>query len=397
MLEISAGPLMQPVTAEVIPPESPATPSSPLTKSALEGALLQDRLDRQVTPGRVAQLSVLRSSVMGELKRSLEGLGFSDVQLAALTRQMDEQQLETLRTLGSFGHAEFVSLIGQLDDQAFQRLTDVSEFSEADLDILRREVARQAGDAQLESSGFDPRVWEQHVGVLLTAIIALNIARVANAQLRGHFSVMAANAAVEQGKAIREGGNASLYAALGGAMVAGALSVGGLALTLKSYQGKHADIVSNKREALNAGRLETDLRRQLRESDKLNVSTPEDRQAYRSWLEDRIIDAGKRRENALWLSELGSRRPDRLIAMGTSLNSMAMVISNVLSAAIRLDEIAQHEREVLQQSNQNVQKSLADEENQVDARDTALLQKLLDIIQQITQSRNSVIEALVRA
>ncbi len=46
MLEISAGPLMQPVTAEVIPPESPATPSSPLTKSALEGALLQDRLDR---------------------------------------------------------------------------------------------------------------------------------------------------------------------------------------------------------------------------------------------------------------------------------------------------------------------------------------------------------------
>lgn len=392
MLGISDGPLIQHVAGELTPPEPPVTPPVRATQSTLDGALLQQRLDGQVN---VAQGS--RSNVVGELQRTLGLFGFSESELGTLLAQLNGPQLETLRAIGSFGPAELAGLIGRLDDESFARLTDISQFSDDDLALLKNEVARQSGDDRLLSSGFDPRVWEQHIGVLLTAIIALNIARVANAQLRGHFSVMAAGAAVEQGKAIREGGNASLHAALGAAMVAGALSLGGLALTLKSYQGKHADIVGNKRDALNAGRMEADLRKQLSEPTPLNVSTPEDRQAYRNWLESQIIDAGKRRDNALWLSELASRRPDRLIAMGNSMSSMSMVISSVLNAAIRLDEIAQHERQVLQQSNQNVQKSLADEEGQVDARDSALLQKVMEAIQQIIQSRNSVIEAVVRA
>lgn len=392
MLGISDGPLIQHVAGELTPAEPPVTPPLRAKQSILDGALLQQRLDGQVN---VAQGS--RSNVVGELQRLLGMFGFSDSELGTLLAQLNEPQLETLRAIGSFGPAELAGLIGRLDDEALARLTDISHFSDDELALLASEVARQFGDDRLESSGFDPRVWEQHIGVLLTAIIALNIARVANAQLRGHFSVMSASAAVEQGKAIREGGNASLHAALGAAMVAGALSLGGLALTLKSFQGKHADIVGNKRDALNAGRMEADLRKQLREPAPPSISTPEDRKAYRDWLKNQISDAGKRRENALWLSQLGSRRPEQLVAIGNSMSSLSMVISNALNAAIRLDEIAQNERQVLQQSNQNVQKSLADEESQVDARDSALLQKVMEAIQQIIQSRNSVIEAVVRA
>ncbi|WP_017901919.1 hypothetical protein [Pseudomonas asplenii] len=381
--------LQQPVSGEVGPHESVGRPPSPSVKSVLDGALLQRKLDSQVSCAHADTPEVLRGPLAIH--------GFTDAELATLLEPMDEQQLRELRKLGSFDVADLASLIGRLGNEELTRLSDISGLCDTSLDFLVNEVVRQSGDEELESSGFDPRVWEKHVGVLLTAIIAFNIARVANAQLRGHFSVMSANAAVEQGKAIREGGNASLYSSLGMAMAAGALSGGGLVLSIKSFQGRQADIVDNKLVALNAGQYKADLRKQLQDSEKLSALKPDERQKHRTWLKEQIIDAGQRQKSAQWLSQLASRRPDQLAAIGNSMSSVSSVVSNVVSASIRLEEIAQNERGVLQQSNQNVQKNLAEEQGQVDTRDAALLQKLMEILDQINQSQSSIIDALVRA
>ncbi|KPA96201.1 protein IpaC [Pseudomonas asplenii] len=379
---------MPSVTGEVVQPASVGV-APQAVKSLLDGALLQQRLDSQVACAHSHTLQVLK----GPLEKS----GFTDAQLAVLLSPMDAQQLGKLRELCSFDLAALARLVGQLGDEERAWLTDISRLSDSELAMVTSEVARQVGIEKSESSGFDPRVWEKHVGVLLTAITAFNIARVANAQLRGHFSVMAANAAVEQGKAIREAGNASLYSSLGMAFAAGILSGGSLVLSLKSFQARQADITTHRSEALEAGRLQADLDKQLRDTHQLSALTPDEQEVYRNALKDLISDAGQRRETAQWMSQLASRTPDQLAAIGNSMSSVSSVVSNVVSASIRLEENAQNERGVLQQSNQNVHKSLAEEQGQVEARDAALLQKLMDIFQQIFLSRNSVIDGVVRA
>ena len=107
---------------------------------------------------------------------------------------------------------------------------------------------------------FDPGAWEKHANVLVAAIIALNIARVSNAQLRGHFSVMAAEAAKAQGSAIIESGKAALNSAITAAVVSGAIA--GFAM-FKTFQGqglKHADINLHQRNTLDANNIERDLK-----------------------------------------------------------------------------------------------------------------------------------------
>jgi invasin C len=66
-------------------------------------------------------------------------------------------------------------------------------------------------------------------------------------------------------------------------------------------------------------------------------------------------------------------------------------MSQVVSNMVRMTEHAAREREVLQQSAQNTHKSLSDEVGQKDSADAALLQKLMDMVMQLFQSRSEVI------
>jgi hypothetical protein len=107
---------------------------------------------------------------------------------------------------------------------------------------------------------FDPGAWEKHANVLVAAIIALNIARVANAQLRGHFSVMASDAAKSQGAAIVESGKAALNSAITAAVVSGAIAGFAMVKTFQGQKLKHADIDLHKRNAMDARNIERGLK-----------------------------------------------------------------------------------------------------------------------------------------
>jgi hypothetical protein len=264
---------------------------------------------------------------------------------------------------------------------------------------------------------FDPGAWEKHANVLVAAIIALNVARVANAMLRGHFSVMAADAAKSQGAAIVESGKAAMYSAITAAVVSGAIA--GFAM-VKNFQGqglKHADINVNKRSSLDAKLIEGDLKRDRSRADwdpdttyKVKVFddfgrsksvdfkpqgatlTPNEQ----AWFDGEILKAQNVGQTSDLLSQLSSKGFEKKLEIGRALNAMAMSVSQVVSSMVRIAEHAAREKEVLQQSAQGTQKSLSDEVGQKDSADAALLQKLMDIVMQLFQSRIEVIGALTR-
>jgi invasin C len=259
---------------------------------------------------------------------------------------------------------------------------------------------------------FDPGAWEKHANVLVAAIIALNVARVANAQLRGHFSVMAADAAKAQGAAIVESGKAALNSAITAAVVSGAIA--GFAM-FKTFQGqglKHADINLHKRNSLDAGNIERDLKIDRNRDDwepkttyqiktfddfgrsistdfkpKGSTLTPKEQ----AWFDSEILKAQKVGQTSDWLSQMGTKGIEKKLEIGRALNAMSMSMSQVVSNMVRMTEHAAREREVLQQSAQNTHKSLSDEVGQKDSADAALLQKLMDMVMQLFQSRSEVI------
>ncbi|MGO4312022.1 cell invasion protein [Pseudomonas sp. KB_15] len=259
---------------------------------------------------------------------------------------------------------------------------------------------------------FDPGAWEKHANVLVAAIIALNIARVSNAQLRGHFSVMAAEAAKAQGSAIIESGKAALNSAITAAVVSGAIA--GFAM-FKTFQGqglKHADINLHKRNALDANNIERDLKHHRSRDDwdpqttykiktfddfgrsnsvdfkpKGATLTPQEQ----AWFDREILKAQKIGQTCDWLSQMGTKGIEEKLETGRTFSAMSMNLSQVVSCIVRIAEHAAREKEVLQQSAQNTQKSLSDEVGQKDSADGALLQKLMDMVMQILQSRIEVI------
>ncbi len=351
---------------------------------------------------------------------------------------------------------------------------------------------------------FDPGAWEKHANVLVAAIIALNIARVANAQLRGHFSVMASEAAKSQGAAIIESGKAALNSAITAAVVSGAIAGFALVNTFQGQTLKHADINLHKRSAMDARNIERDLKLERSRSEwnpqttykintlddfgrpttvdfKLNAPSrsPEDLK----WFDKEIVKAQEVGRNAKWLSEtnpqnrLNLHKPNALHAknierdltlernrtdwnsdttykvrtfdefgrptlvdfkpkgsplspkdqawfdkeiskvqtvsetsdwlsqmsakgiekkleIGRALNAMSMSMSQVVANIVRMNEHAAREKEVLMQSAQNSQKSLSDEVGQKDAAEAALVQKLMEMVMQLFQSRSDVIRAV---
>ncbi|WP_460321550.1 cell invasion protein [Pseudomonas ogarae] len=262
---------------------------------------------------------------------------------------------------------------------------------------------------------FDPGAWEKHVNVLVSVIIALNIARVINAQLRGHFSVMASDAAKAQGAAIVESGKAALYSAITAAVVSGAIA--GFAM-LKTFQGqalKHADIDLHKRNAMDARNIERDLKLERDRTDwnsettyKLKTFDDFGRPTFvdfkpqgsplspkdQAWFEKEIFNAQKVSETSDWLSQMSSKGIERKLETGRALNAMSMSLSQVVANLVRLTEHAAREKEVLMQSAQSSQKSLADEAGQKDAADAALLQKIMELVMQLFQSRSDVVRGM---
>ncbi|MBZ9781927.1 cell invasion protein [Pseudomonas sp. REP124] len=259
---------------------------------------------------------------------------------------------------------------------------------------------------------FDPGAWEKHANVLVAAIIALNIARVANAQLRGHFGIMAADAAKAQGAAIIESGKASLHSAITAAAVSGAIA--GFAM-VKTFQGqglKHADISQNRRNVVDANNIERDLKADLGRDDwdpqttypiktfddfgrittvdfkpKGTSLTPDEQK----WFEGEILKAQKVGQNSDWLSQMGGKSIEKKLELGRAFNAMSMSMSQVVSNIVRMTEHAAREKEVLQQSAQTTQKSLSDEYGQKDSADAALLQKIMEMVLQLFQSRAALI------
>jgi hypothetical protein len=262
---------------------------------------------------------------------------------------------------------------------------------------------------------FDPGAWEKHANVLVAAIIALNIARVANAQLRGHFSVMASEAAKSQGAAIVESGRAALNSAITGAVVSGAIA--GFAM-VKTFQGqtlKHADIDLHRRNAMDAGHLERDLKLERNRNEwnpqttykiktlddfgrpttvdfKPKGSTLTDKE--QAWFDGEILKAQKVGQTSDWLSQMGSKGIERKLEIGRALGTLSMSFSQVVMNIVRLTEHAAKEKEVLMQSAQSSQKSLGDEVGQKDASDAALQQKIHDAVMQLFQSHSDVIRAV---
>jgi hypothetical protein len=264
---------------------------------------------------------------------------------------------------------------------------------------------------------FDPGAWEKHANVLVAAIIALNVARVSNAILRGHFSVMAAEAGKAQGAAIMESGKAALYSAITAAVVSGAIAGFAMAKTFQGQALKHADINGNQSNSLHAKTLERDLKLDHGRDDwtpgktyKIKVYDEFDRSKTMDFTPEgtaltpkeqarfdaEILKVQNGHQKSDWLSQMSGRGFEKKLEIGRALNAMSMSLSQVVSSMVRITEHAAREKEVLQQSAQNTQKSLSDEIGQKDSADAALLQKLMDIVMQLFQSRIEVIGALTR-
>lgn len=266
--------------------------------------------------------------------------------------------------------------------EVFKAQLDISTFTETEqlqVMILADELARR----ETNQLTFDPSNWEKHTGVLIAAIVAINISRQASSQLRGSFAVMAAEAAVAQGMAIVGAGKAAMQSAISGAAVAGAMALGGMALSLKGQGHKHADLKSNGLEQHASRNRVGDLEAQLQKNS--STLTPKERSA----LSEEIREHSKKAQEAGFKSALNEKVYGKNITVGQALSSMAMVLSTMVSSVVRLEESNQREREVLEQSEQMIGKSLTDEAAQHASEATTLLNKLLEVFQQINQSRNA--------
>ncbi len=330
--------------------------------------------------------------------------------------------LNSLQAMGSSAAIE-ISIQNQVTSKVFvplptleqlETLTDVSDFDDAQMKLVLEEVEKKTGKEGLESTlKFDPSAWEKHVGVLVAAIFAVNISRQTSAGLKGTYAVMAADAARAQGVSIIEAGNAVMNSAITGAAVAGAMAMGGMALNLKGQRQKHTDISANKRDAMDARNRANDLQTELTKRssvenpvDAIKSLTAIDKNGNtrkveldqssnnltaqeRAILSDEIATLNKKALVSDLMSALNEKVYGKNLTLGQALTSMAMVLSTMISSVVRLEEYAQRQIEVENQSIQTIGRSLTDEQAQRLSEDSSLMQKLLEVAMQIMQGRNA--------
>lgn len=230
---------------------------------------------------------------------------------------------------------------------------------------------------------FDPAAWEKHIGVLLASIVALNIARKSSAEMSGKFTQMAYEAAIAQGVAIMAGGEAAMWAAVSGAVVATTMAVAGAGMSLRGQSQKHTDIKINQSAA-----AKFDAQAQQMRVD-LDIDP-----SKRAVLESKMREAVDQATQARMKSALQAKTYERNLTVGGAVSSMAMIVSSGLSAILRLQEYSERQREVLHQSEQSLNKAVSDIANQSVNEDAALVSKMLDAIQQLVDSRGSTMSAI---
>ncbi|AZC90107.1 hypothetical protein J1G36_25760 [Pseudomonas carnis] len=280
---------------------------------------------------------------------------------------------------------------------------DASNFSEGDLQLATCLYFQFGGDAyedtaklinpldsetDRQSNSFDPGAWEKHVGALMAAIIAVNVARQSSADMNGVFTQMAYAASVAQGIAIVKGGEAAMNSAIGGAVLAGTMSIGGAGLTIKGHAQKHTNIKTNGTAVIkhrnNVEKLTSELNKgpgTLSTNDK------------------EVLKSNIRAQNAkMTEAQLGSALQEKTysnnMTIGGTLSSMGMVMSSMLSSIMRLQEYAERQNEVVAQSEQQVNKSVSEAATQIIGEDTALIGKMLEAIEQMIQGRASTMSAI---
>ena len=337
------------------------------------------------------------------------------------------------------------SIRGRLDEQvlmsratqAFQVMTpqqlnrylETSAFSESESQammalflatVVQQEKQGPDGadkDPVGDLMAFDPAAWEKHIGVLVAAIVAVNIARKSSAELSGKFTQIAYEAAIAQGVAIMAGGEAAMWSAVSGAVLATTMSIVGATLTLRGQNQKHTDIKTNKTDAAKfdaqAQQMRIDLKarpavttapgaKQVTGTNPNGELTAVELQggsgkldlSERAALESKIRDAVAQAKEARMKSALQAKTYENNLTIGGAISSLAMMTSSGLSAILRLQEYSQRQSEVLRQSEQSLNKAVSDNANQSVNEDTALVSKMLDAIQQLVDSRGSTMNTM---
>jgi len=282
--------------------------------------------------------------------------------------------------------------------QQLNGLLDTSGFSESESQamvsmflatVVQQEKEGAEGavrDPVADLLSFDPAAWEKHIGVLIASIVAVNVARKSSAEMSGKFVQMAYEAAIAQGVAIIAGGEAAMWAAVSGAVVAATMSATGAALTLRGQSQKHTDIKTNQTDAVGLDA----------QAQKMRVELDLD-PSKRADLEPKIREVVTQATEARLQSALQAKTYERNLTVGGAINAMAMTISSGLSAVLRLQEYSERQREVLHQSEQGLNKAVSDVANQSTNEYTALLSKILDAIQQLVDSRGSTLNSFASA
>ena len=366
------------------------------------------------------------SSVNSPQVAELVGKGIGDqkrpLSINSISGRLSEQVLTARATLA----------VQAMTPHQLNQYLDTSGFNESEsqamMALFMAAVARQEKEAPDGAEkdpvnalmSFDPSAWEKHVGVLVAAIVAVNIARKSSAELSGKFTQMAYEAAIAQGVAIMAGGEAAMWAAVSGAVVAATMSVAGATLSLRGQSQKHTDIKTNKTDAAKfdaqAQQMRVDLKtrpaamtasgpKQVMGTNTKGELTTVELQggsskfdpSERAALESNIRDAVAHAKDARMKSALQAKTYERNLTVGGAISSMAMMTSSGLSAILRLQEYSQRQSEVLHQSGQSLNNAVSDVANQSVNENTALISKMLDAIQQLVDSRGSTMSTMAAA
>lgn len=285
---------------------------------------------------------------------------------------------------------------------------------------FKQEFARQGlGDAETSSLTIDPAAWDKRSQVLVAAVVALYIARQSSAATSAVFTKLAYQAAQAQGVAIRAGGEAAMRAAIAGSVVSGVMAAGGAGLSLRGHAKQHADIKTNKVEATNRNQQAQELKLELQKTP--SDTTAEQRKTTvvrasgevdvieqhnhggkldpgeRATLEAEARIAADRAKQASLQSDLNQKGIDSDKTIGGALTGVSHSLSAGVSGIVRLEEYSQRQEETSQQAQQGVHKSVSDTAGQAANEDSVLLNKLLEALLQLGESRNATISTIANA
>ncbi|MFJ3482230.1 IpaC/SipC family type III secretion system effector [Pseudomonas sp. NPDC090202] len=332
--------------------------------------------------------------------------------------------------------------ITEQDLEALKKLLSTSGIDEKDAaDIMS--VANLVHHQTSDELTFDPANWEKHTGVLVAAIVAFNISRQASAELRGLFGVLAEKAAREQGAAITSAGYAAMASAIAGAVTAVTMTVAGTKLTLDGHSRKPGaipqtleppptpassskNLTSGANGLSGSGSLPS-LDQQKPRLDSPDAISPDaglsrndtsmtDQRPAVPKKESRVDQApdvspadqlsasldqpiGQSNHSSQTNHDNPAAKKDvqddhsreRKLRVGQAVSSLAMVVSGMFSASVRVGENTQREIETLKQSEQTSDRGTSEQMAQQMAEAGRLIDKILATFEQVNQSRNAAI------